>query len=51
MLSGRAKKDYAREAQAVATAPEAPLEAEEPAADATPANGAADEPVEALVAM
>jgi single-strand DNA-binding protein len=48
MLSGRAKKDYAREAQAVATAPEADGE-ETPAAAAT--NGTADEPVEALVAM
>jgi single-strand DNA-binding protein len=49
MLSGRAKKDYAREAQAVATAPEAAGEGEAQPAAVT--NGAADEPQEALVAM
>jgi single-strand DNA-binding protein len=49
MLSGRAKKDYAREVQAVATAPDGEPAAAEPAAAST--NGAADEPVEALVAM
>jgi hypothetical protein len=43
MLSGRSKKDYAREAQAVADAPD---EAAAPAA-----NGASDEPLEAVVAM
>lgn len=41
MLSGRGKKEYAREAQEIATAPEA--------AGAT--NGTATEPTEALVAM
>jgi single stranded DNA-binding protein len=51
MLSGRAKKDYAREAQAVATAPESSSADEEPAAAAASTNGTADEPVEALVAM
>ena len=51
MLSGRAKKDYAREAQAVATAPEETSVGEDPTAAAASANGAADEPVEALVAM
>ena len=49
MLSGRAKKDYAREAQAVATAPESSTGDESSATAAT--NGATDEPVEALVAM
>jgi single-strand DNA-binding protein len=49
MLSGRAKKDYAREVQAVATAPDGEPAAAEPATAST--NGAADEPVEALVAM
>jgi single stranded DNA-binding protein len=49
MLSGRAKKDYAREAQAAAAAPESASGEETPAVGA--ANGAADEPVEALVAM
>jgi hypothetical protein len=43
MLSGRSKKDYAREAQAVADAPEG--------AAATAANGAADDALEAVVAM
>ena len=38
MLSGRGKKEYAKEAQAVAD-------------EATGANGAADEPLEAVVAM
>ena len=38
MLSGRGKKEYAKEAQAVAD-------------DATGANGAAEEPLEAVVAM
>jgi hypothetical protein len=38
MLSGRGKKEYAKEAQAVAD-------------DAAPINGAADEPLEAVVAM
>jgi single-strand DNA-binding protein len=49
MLSGRAKKDYAREAQAVATAPE-----NGEASDSTqgPAGaGKAEEPIETLVAM
>jgi single-strand DNA-binding protein len=50
MLSGRAKKDYAREAQAVATAPESLSDGEAPAAAAS-TNGTPDEPVEALVAM
>ena len=50
MLSGRAKKDYAREAQAVATAPETAGEGEA-AQPAAVTNGAADEPQEALVAM
>jgi single-strand DNA-binding protein len=49
MLSGRAKKEYAREAQAAAAAPESASGEETPAVGAT--NGAADEPVEALVAM
>jgi single-strand DNA-binding protein len=49
MLSGRATKDYAREVQAVATAPDSEPAAAEPATAST--NGAADEPVEALVAM
>jgi single-strand DNA-binding protein len=38
MLSGRGKKEYAKEAQAVQD-------------EATGANGAADEPLEAVVAM
>src|ERR671923_66914 len=45
MLSGRAKKDYAREAQAVATAPV------DPEASAAATNGAPEEPTDALVAM
>ncbi|MGH2796693.1 MAG: single-stranded DNA-binding protein [Thermoleophilaceae bacterium] len=49
MLSGRAKKDYAREAQAATEAPEPA--AEGAAAPAAAANGATEEPVEALVAM
>ncbi|MGI8830151.1 MAG: single-stranded DNA-binding protein [Candidatus Limnocylindria bacterium] len=46
MLSGRSKKEYAREAEAVATDPTA-------AAAPTPiaTNGAADEALEAVVAM
>ena len=48
MLSGRAKKDYAREAQAAAAAPEDASGGETPGA-AT--NGTGEEPVEALVAM
>ena len=44
MLSGRSKKEYAREAQAVA-------EGEEPDAATIGANGASDEPLEAVVAM
>jgi single-strand DNA-binding protein len=46
MLSGRAKKEYAREAQAVAAAP---VDGEAPA----PAGGtgSAEEPIEAVVAM
>ncbi len=43
MLSGRSKKEYAREAQAVADAPDG--------APAVAGNGAADEPLEAVVAM
>jgi single-strand DNA-binding protein len=39
MLSGRGKKEYAKEAQAVADE------------SATPVNGASDEPLEAVVAM
>src|SRR5918995_979718 len=50
MLSGRAKKDYAREAQAVATAPDATSTGEQRAAAAS-TNGTADEPFEAVVAM
>lgn len=46
MLSGRAKKDYAREAQAVAEAPE--LGPESATADS---NGRSEEAEEALVAM
>ena len=38
MLSGRGKKEYAKEAQAVAD-------------EASGANGAAEEPLEAIVAM
>jgi single-strand DNA-binding protein len=49
MLSGRAKKDYAREAQAAATAPESAGEGDAQPVAVT--NGAADEPQEALVAM
>jgi hypothetical protein len=44
MLSGRSKKEYAREAQSVADAPEG-------ASTATASNGAADEALEAVVAM
>jgi single-strand DNA-binding protein len=51
MLSGRAKKDYAREAQAVATAPDAASTGEQPVAAAASTNGTADEPLEAVVAM
>lgn len=51
MLSGRAKKDYAREAQAVATPSDASPDGEAAPAAAASINGAADEPVEALVAM
>lgn len=40
MLSGRGKKEYAKEAQEIATAP-----------DAAATNGAATAPTEALVAM
>jgi single-strand DNA-binding protein len=47
MLSGRAKKDYAREAQAVATAPEDG----EASANSTASQPTADEPEEALVAL
>ena len=50
MLSGRGKKEYAKEAQAVATTGPDGL----PASDAQAAiagNGAADAPEEALVAM
>ena len=47
MLSGRAKKDYAREAQAVATAPEDG----EASANGTASQPTADEPEEALVAL
>ena len=43
MLSGRSKKEYAREAEAAAADPDA--------APATAANGAADESLEAVVAM
>jgi hypothetical protein len=39
MLSGRGKKEYAKEAQAAADETE------------TPINGASDEPLEAVVAM
>ena len=45
MLSGRSKKDYAREAQAVADAPD------EASATVAATNGAADEALEAVVAM
>jgi hypothetical protein len=45
MLSGRGKKDYAREAQAVAAGPEGPEEA--PASG----NGTSTEPIEELVAL
>lgn len=45
MLSGRSKKEYAREAETVAGAPD------EAAAAASAANGASDEPLEAVVAM
>jgi len=41
MLSGRSKKEYAKEAQAVAEAPD----------DAPPANGASEDDLEAVVAM
>jgi len=43
MLSGRSKKEYAREAEAVATAPDAPAVAG--------TNGAATDALEAVVAM
>jgi hypothetical protein len=43
MLSGRSKKEYAKEAEAVATAPDA--------SGGAPTNGAADEALEAVVAM
>ena len=43
MLSGRSKKEYAREAEAVAAAPDN--------APAAPTNGATDEALEAVVAM
>jgi hypothetical protein len=42
MLSGRSKKEYAKEAQAAATEPDGGTPA---------ANGSGDEPIEALVAM
>ena len=45
MLSGRSKKEYAKEAQAVAEGEEAD------AAAGIGANGASDEPLEAVVAM
>jgi single-strand DNA-binding protein len=45
MLSGRSKKEYAKEAQAVAEGEEAD------AAASIGANGASDEPLEAVVAM
>ena len=51
MLSGRAKKDYAREAQAVATAPDATSSGEQPVVAAASTKGTADEPLEAVVAM
>jgi single-strand DNA-binding protein len=47
MLSGRGKKEYAREAQSVAGAPGS-AEAQAPAAAG---NGASDQPEEVLVAM
>ena len=43
MLSGRSKKEYAQEAEAAAADPDA--------APLTATNGAADEPLEAVVAM
>ena len=43
MLSGRSKKDYARDAEAAAADPDA--------APATATNGAADESLEAVIAM
>jgi single-strand DNA-binding protein len=46
MLSGRSKKEYAREAEAVATAP-----AEDAPAAVAAGNGASEEPLEAVVAM
>ena len=45
MLSGRSKKEYAREAQGVADAPDGE------SVSATAANGAADEALEAVVPM
>ena len=45
MLSGRSKKEYAKEAQAVAEGEE------DDAAGGIGANGASDEPLEAVVAM
>ena len=49
MLSGRSKKEYAKEAQAVADGGEG---AEAPvAAGSSATNGASDEPLEAVVAM
>ena len=46
MLSGRGKKDYAREAQAVATGPD-----DAAAAEAPHMNGGVTEPIEELVAL
>ncbi len=48
MLSGRSKKEYAREAQAVAEAPEA---GSEPTPISSARGGAAEEATEAVVAM
>jgi single-strand DNA-binding protein len=45
MLSGRSKKEYAREAEAVAGAPD------EAATAVAAGNGASEEPLEAVVAM
>ena len=42
MLSGSSKKEYAKEAEAVANGPDGPESA---------ANGASDEPLEAVVAL
>ena len=49
MLSGRTKKEYAREVQSAAEGADASAEA--PAAAATTANGAAESDLEAVVAM